>query len=159
MIYHSVKWVRCGLFSGGELFLWKGSLERDPQVMCKNMPRRKSEHRRIAVFRSEVTGLETKPLVKRRNCALRIARLANVTLATKIELISFRAPESDHHGCTKCNMRKLAFFRASSKCRHKSRSAPSPNYKSVGDEPPSPLQCAAARQPMMALLLGSIEAP
>ena len=22
---------------GGELFLWKGSLERDPQVMCKNM--------------------------------------------------------------------------------------------------------------------------
>ena len=36
MIYHSGKWVRCG-FSGGELFLWKGSLERDPQVMCKNM--------------------------------------------------------------------------------------------------------------------------
>ena len=33
------------------------------------------------------------------------------------------------------------------------------NYKSVGDEPPSPLQFAAARQPMMALLLGSIEAP
>ena len=63
------------------------------------------------------------------------------------------------HGCTKCNMRKLAFFRASSKWRHKSRSASSPNYKSVGDEPPSPLQCAAARQPMMALLLGSIEAP
>ena len=27
------------------------------------------------------------------------------------------------HGCTKCNMRKLAFFRASSKWRHKSRSA------------------------------------
>ena len=22
---------------GGWLFLWKGSLERDPQVMCKNM--------------------------------------------------------------------------------------------------------------------------
>ena len=63
------------------------------------------------------------------------------------------------HGCTKCNMRKLAFFRASSKCRHQSRSASSPNYKSVGDEPPSPLQCAAARPPMMVLLLGAIEAP
>ena len=34
------------------------------------------------------------------------------------------------------------------------------NYKSVGDEPPSPLQCAAARPPMMVLLLGAIiEAP
>ena len=32
-------------------------------------------------------------------------------------------------------------------------------FKSVGDVPPSPLQRAAARQPMMALLLGSIEEP
>ena len=63
------------------------------------------------------------------------------------------------HGCTKCNLRKVMTLNASAKWRHQSRSASSPIFKSVGDVPPSPLQRAAARQPMMALLLGAIEAP
>ena len=63
------------------------------------------------------------------------------------------------HALYICNLRKVLTLNASAKWRHKSRSASSPNYKSVGDEPPSPLQCAAAWQPMMALLLGAIEAP
>jgi len=56
-------------------------------------------------------------------------------------------------------MRKLATLNVSAKWRHQLEALSSPNYKSVGDEPPSPLQCAAARPPMMVLLLGAIEAP
>ena len=63
------------------------------------------------------------------------------------------------HACTYVMLRKPMTPNASAKWRHQSRSASSRNYKSVGDEPPSPLQCAAARQPMMALLLGATEAP
>ena len=66
--------------------------------------------------------------------------------------------EKTDHACTYVMLRKSVTLNASAKWRHKSRSASSPNYKSAGDEPPSPLQCAAARQPMMALLLGATEA-
>ena len=63
------------------------------------------------------------------------------------------------HACTYVMLRKPMTLNASAKWRHQSRSASSPISKSFGDEPPPPLQCAAARQPMMALLLGSTEAP
>ena len=64
-----------------------------------------------------------------------------------------------HHACTFVMLRKLMTLNVSAKWRHQLEALSSPNYKSVGDEPPSPLQCAAARPPMMVLLLGAIEAP
>ena len=65
-----------------------------------------------------------------------------------------RGPRARTHGCKKFNFRKSMTLNAPAKWLHQSRKKP------VGDEPPSPLQCAAARPPMMvALLLGSIEAP
>ena len=63
------------------------------------------------------------------------------------------------HACTFVMLRKLMTLNVSAKWRHQLEALSSPNYKSVGDEPPSPLQCAAARPPMMVLLLGVIEAP
>ena len=73
--------------------------------------------------------------------------------------IDMRTSNTRLHTCPKCKLRILMTLNVSAKWRHETRSASSPNYKSVGDEPPSPLQCAAARQPMMALLLGAIDAP
>ena len=70
-----------------------------------------------------------------------------------------RALEEEAHACTFVMLRKLMTLNVSAKWRHQLEALSSPNYKSVGDEPPSPLQCAAARPPMMVLLLGAIEAP
>ena len=86
-------------------------------------------------------------------------RTAHPTCAHLVTHPGATRPRPGLHACTYVMLRKPMTLNASAKWRHQSRSASSPNYKSVGDEPPSPLQCAAARQPMMALLLGSIEAP
>ena len=77
------------------------SLSRQPEVVLhlitsKHMPRRESEHRRIAVSRSKMTWLKLLPLVERRNRARIIARPADVTLATEVELVRFGTPKSDH---------------------------------------------------------------
>ena len=91
------------------------------------------------------------------------AQIVRCDSGVNIGMAKFRPTAMVHHvrrhALYICNLRKVLTLNASAKCRHQSRSASSPNYKSVGDEPPSPLQCAAARPPMMALLLGAIEAP
>ena len=103
--------------------------------------------------RSEWAGLVMVLYILREVRASVVLRLGNLQVAN-----IFNDGEWRFHACTFVMLRKLMTLNVSAKWRHQLEALSSPNYKSVGDEPPSPLQRAAARKPMMALLRVAIEA-